>query len=161
MSLWTISDAVISRPDVPSAVEIFGGQAYQSPSSVWYSCRRNRPPQPSTPLSRIQSAFLLVDQRLLTPLNHLLTFRQDHLNVAWVAHVRVDSAMSSVCATSLFWCLVDLDVLNDQVSSVKALDIGVGLCILKETEKEFGGFDWMTGSRDTELFTCRARMVSC
>ena len=65
--------------------------------------------------------------------------------------------MSSVCATSLFWCLVDLDVLDDQVSSVKALDIGVGFCILKETEKEFGGFDWMTGARYTELFAYRKR----
>jgi hypothetical protein len=101
-----------------------------------------------------------VEQRLVTPLNDLLTFGQDHLDVAWAAHVRVDSAMSSVRATSLFWCLVDLDVLDDQVSSVKALDIGVGFGVLKESEEEFGGFDWMTGSRDTELFTCRGRMVS-
>ena len=68
--------------------------------------------------------------------------------------------MSSVRATSLFWRLVDLDVLNDQVSSVKALDIGVGFGVLKESEEEFGGLDWVTGSRDTELFTCRERMIS-
>jgi hypothetical protein len=68
--------------------------------------------------------------------------------------------MRSVCATSLFWCLVDLDVLDDQVSSVKALDVGVGFGILQESEEEFGRFDWMTGSRDTELFTYRARWVS-
>ena len=80
--------------------------------------------------------------------------------MARIAHIRIDSTVGSVGSTSLLWSLVDLDVLNDQVSSVKALDIGVGFGVLKESEEEFGGLDWVTGSRDTELFTCRGRMIS-
>ena len=128
------------------------GKHTGNPSSTSHLCCSNCPPQAGPPLSGVQPALLFADQRLVTLLNDLLTFRQDHLDVAWVAHVRVDSAMSSVRATSLFWRLVDLDVLNDQVSSVKALDIGVGFGVLKESEEEFGGLDWPSCSSNTELF---------
>ena len=53
--------------------------------------------------------------------------------MAGVAHIWVDTTVGSVCSSSLFWCLVDLDVLDDQVIGVEALCIGVGLSILQET----------------------------
>ncbi len=52
--------------------------------------------------------------------------------MAWVAHVWVDSTVGSVSSTSLFWCLIDLDVLDNQVASVKTLDISVGFGVLEE-----------------------------
>lgn len=65
--------------------------------------------------------------------------------MAWVAHVWVDSAVGSVCSSSLLGGLVDLDVLNDQVFGVETLCVGVGLGVLEETEEKFGGFDWVSG----------------
>ena len=65
--------------------------------------------------------------------------------------------MSSVCSTSLFWCLVDLNVLDNQVSGVKAFNIGIGFGVLEESEEEFSGFDWMAGTGYTELFAYSER----
>src|ERR1700722_11055509 len=94
-------------------------QAHQNSSSTSLLCRSNCPPQASPPLSGVQPALLLADYGILTLLHNLLAFRQDHLDVAWVAHIRINSAVSPVCSTSLFWCLVDLDMLDNQVSGVK------------------------------------------
>jgi hypothetical protein len=44
-----------------------------------------------------------------------------------------------------------LDVLNDQVAGIETLGICVCLCILEETEEEFGRLDWPSSSGDTEL----------
>ena len=68
--------------------------------------------------------------------------------------------MRSVCSTSLFRRLVDLDVLDNQVASVKAFHIGVGLGVLEKSEEEFSGFDWMTGPSNAELFACGVRDIS-
>ena len=59
--------------------------------------------------------------------------------------------MSTVCATALLGGLVDLDVLDNEVASVEALGIGVGLGVLEETEEELGGLDGPAGTGDTEL----------
>ena len=68
--------------------------------------------------------------------------------------------MSSVCSTSLFWCLVNLNVFDNQVSGVKAFNIGIGFGVLEESKEEFGGFDWMAGTGYTELFAYRKEKVS-
>lgn len=62
--------------------------------------------------------------------------------------------MGTVRASSLLWCLVDLDVLDDQVAGVKTLGVGVGLGVLEEREEELGGLDWPAGLGDTELLAC-------
>lgn len=62
--------------------------------------------------------------------------------------------MSTVCAATLLWCLVDLDVLDDKVSGVEALGVGVGLSVLEEAEKKLGGLDWPAGTGNTELLSC-------
>ena len=59
--------------------------------------------------------------------------------------------MSTVCATALLGGLVDLDVLDNEVASVEALGIGVGLGVLEETEEELGRLDGPAGTGDTEL----------
>jgi len=74
--------------------------------------------------------------------------------VAWVAHVGVDSAVGSVCSSSLLGCLVDLDVLDQQVVGVETLSIGVGFSVLEETKEEFGGLDWMSGFRNAKGLAC-------
>ena len=65
--------------------------------------------------------------------------------------------MSSVRSTSLLWCLVDLDVLDNQVSGVKTFNIGIGFGVLEEPKEEFSGFDWMAGARYAKLFAYRKR----
>ena len=59
--------------------------------------------------------------------------------------------MGTVCSTTLLGCLVYLDVLDDQVTSVKTLGICVCLGVLEETKKELSGLDWPSCAGDTEL----------
>ena len=49
--------------------------------------------------------------------------------MAGIAHVRVDSTMGSVRSPSLFGCLIDLDVLYDEVVGVEPFGVGVGFCV--------------------------------
>ncbi len=64
------------------------------------------------------------------------------------------AAVSAVCAAALLGGLVDLDVLDDQVASVEALGVGVGLSVLEETEEELGRLDGPAGAGDTKLLAC-------
>lgn len=64
--------------------------------------------------------FLLGDF-LLWLGNDLLLLSEDHLNVAWGAHVRVNSAVGTVGAPSHLWGLVDLDVLDNQRVHIQTL----------------------------------------
>jgi hypothetical protein len=60
------------------------------------------------------------------------------------------TTVRTVCTSSLLGCLVDLDVLDDEVSGVETLGVGVGLSILEEAEKELGGLDGPAGASNTE-----------
>ena len=53
--------------------------------------------------------------------------------------------MSAVCAPSLLRGLVDLDVLNDQISGVEAFGVGIGFGVFEEAEEEFGRLLWPAG----------------
>jgi hypothetical protein len=48
------------------------------------------------------------------------------------------TAVSTVCSAALLGCLVDLDVLNDQVAGVETLGICVCFGVLEETQQKFG-----------------------
>jgi hypothetical protein len=61
--------------------------------------------------------------------------------------------MSTVCSSPLLWRLVDLDMLDNQVASVKTLGVGIGFGILDESKKELGRLDWPSSLRDTELLS--------
>ena len=63
------------------------------------------------------------------------------------------TTVSTVRSASLLWCLVDLDVLDDQVSSVKALGVGVGLSVLEESKEELSRLDWPSSTGNTELLS--------
>jgi hypothetical protein len=114
----------------------------------------NSPLPPRGPLPRVESAILLLRHRVLGLRDRLCAFRQDHLDVARVAHVGIDAAVGAVRAAALLRCLVDLDVLHDQVGGVEPFDVGVGFGVFKEAEEEFGGFDGVAGFGDAELFAC-------
>jgi hypothetical protein len=62
--------------------------------------------------------------------------------------------VSTVCSSALLGGLVDLDVLNNQVAGIETLGIRICLCVLEETEKEFGRLDWPSSSGDTKLLAC-------
>ena len=46
--------------------------------------------------------------------------------------------MGTVSSTTLLGSLVYLDMLDDQVAGVEAFGVGVGFCVFKEAEEEFG-----------------------
>jgi hypothetical protein len=90
--------------------------------------------------------------------------------VAWVGHIWVDlktlvlgpkirqywlkstyTTVGTVCSATLLRCLVDLNVLDDQIASVHTLRICVCFGVLKESEKMFGGLYGPTSTSDAEL----------
>lgn len=111
-------------------------------------------------MSRIKSSLLRRKRILGTFLHSLLPFSQDHLDVAWVAHVWVDSTVRSVRPSALLWCLVDLNVLDDQVAGVQTFGVGIGFRVFEEGEEKFSRFDWMACARDTKLLSYRHNHVS-
>lgn len=114
---------------------------------------------------------MLLTDNSLRFLDRLLSLGEDELDVAGVGHVGIDlqrilasqitwsqaedsityTTVSTVCAAALLGGLVDLDVLDDQVTGVETLSIGVGLGVLKETEEELGRLNGPAGAGDTEL----------
>jgi hypothetical protein len=68
----------------------------------------------------------------------------------WYAYTSV----STVCSSALLGGLVDLDVLDNQVAGIETLGICVCLCVLEETEEEFGGLDGPSSAGNTELLAC-------
>lgn len=67
------------------------------------------------------SYLFLLGDLLLWFGDNLLLLGQDHLNVAWGAHVGVDAAVSAVRASPHLGGLVDLDVFDDQRIHVQTL----------------------------------------
>lgn len=104
---------------------------------------------------------VLALERLRGLLNGLLTLGKDHLDVARVGHVRVDTTVGTVCAAALLGGLVDLDVLDDQVGGVETLGVGVGFGVLEEIEEELGGLDGPAGLGDTEWLAWRRNVSFC
>jgi len=66
--------------------------------------------------------------------------------------------VSTVCAATLLWRLVDLDVFDDEVAGVESLEIGVCLGVLEESEEKLGGLDGPPCARYTPLLACRCPM---
>lgn len=62
--------------------------------------------------------------------------------------------MGTVGTTALLGCLIDLDVLDDQVAGVEAFGVRVRFGVLEEAEEELGGLFRPAGFGDAELFTC-------
>ena len=63
------------------------------------------------------------------------------------------TTVSTVCSAALLRGLVDLDVLNDQVSGIETLGIGVCLCILEKAEEELGRLHRPASPSDAELLS--------
>ena len=65
-------------------------------------------------LSSVQSPLSLRDN-VCSLLDLLCLLGKDQFDVAWIAHVGVDSTVSTIRSSALLWCLVDLDVFDDKV----------------------------------------------
>lgn len=91
-----------------------------------------------------------------TLLDNLLTLSKDKLDVARVGHVGVDTTVSTVGASAALGGLVDLDVLDNEVASVKTLGVGVGLSVLQEVDEELGGLLGPASLANTELLALSA-----
>lgn len=61
------------------------------------------------------------------------------------------TTVSAVRPSPLLGGLVDLDVLDNQVASVKTLSVSVGLSVLQKTEQELSRLDGPAGAGNTEL----------
>lgn len=70
------------------------------------------------------------------------------------------TTVSTVCATTLFRCLIYLDMLDNQVAGVETLGIRVCFGVLEENEEGLGRFDGPAGTSDTELLACSLRHLS-
>ena len=90
-------------------------------------------------LSSIQSCCLSICH-LWCLLHNLCAFRQDQFDMTRMRHVRINlirlvgkshvqlstyTTMSTIGSAALFWCLINLNVLNDQVASIESLCICV------------------------------------
>jgi len=69
--------------------------------------------------------------------NSLFLLREDHLDVAGGAHVRVNPAVSSVKSSVYLRSLVHLDVFNDQRIYIHTLQLSITLCISKHVQQKF------------------------
>merc|ERR1711981_715684 len=89
--------------------------------------------------------FLLADLLLALHglLGHsLLTFGQDHFDVARVRHEWIDSTVGAVRSSTVLWRLVDTDVFDVETVNVETLEFGVGLGVSQELEEILARFFW-------------------
>lgn len=66
--------------------------------------------------------------------------------------------MSTIRSTTLLWSLVDLDMLDNEITRVKTLGIGIGFGVVQEVQEELGGFNGPPSSCDAECFACLCPM---
>ena len=81
---------------------------------------------------------------------------QNQLNVTWVSHIWVDTAVGTVSTTTLLWSLVDLDVFNDQIVSIQTLGNGIGLGVFQQIQNEFDGLNGPSALSDTKFLGLRS-----
>ena len=77
-----------------------------------------------------------------------------YLPVAGSPRKNTYTTVGTVRPPALLGCLIDLNVLDDEVGSVETLCVGVCLCVLEEVEEEFGRLFRPTRFADAERFTC-------
>lgn len=83
--------------------------------------------------------------------NGLLSLREDELDVARVGHIRVDTTVGAISSPPLLGSVVNLNVLDDEITSVKTLGIGVRFGVLEEAKNKLGRLYRPAGTVDTEL----------
>ena len=80
---------------------------------------------------KVSTSDSIVPGKLCTQSTH-----QVDLYVAWVAFVWVDTTVCSVGTSVCLWCLVDDDVLDEQLLRLESLCLGVGLSVLEQVQQE-------------------------
>jgi hypothetical protein len=68
--------------------------------------------------------------------------------------------VGTVSAPALLGGLVDLDVLDHQVAGVETLDVGVGLGVLEQTEKDLSRLDGPASAGDAHGLACGSQWPS-
>jgi len=71
--------------------------------------------------------------------NDVILLRENEFDMTRRRHVGVDSTVGAVRPAPHLGSAVHLDVGDDKVVDVEAFVVGVGLSVLQEREKEFGG----------------------
>jgi len=71
--------------------------------------------------------------------NDVVFLRENELDVTRRGHVGVDAAVGAVRTTPHLGSPIHLNVSDDEMVDVEAFIVGVGLGVLQEREKEFGG----------------------
>jgi len=65
--------------------------------------------------------------------------------MAWGAHVWVNTTVCTVCATALLLRTVDLNVVDEELVNVKALELGVSLSVAQKVQDELCRLLWPPG----------------
>jgi len=71
--------------------------------------------------------------------NDVILFRENKLDVTRRGHIGVDSPVGAVSTAPHLGSPIHLDVGDDEMIDIEAFVVGVGLGVLQEREKEFGG----------------------
>jgi len=71
--------------------------------------------------------------------NDVILLRENEFDVTRRGHIGVDSAMGAVGTTPHLGSPIHLNVSDDEMIDIEAFIVGVGLGVLQEREKEFGG----------------------
>jgi hypothetical protein len=62
--------------------------------------------------------------------------------------------MGTICSSALLWCLVDLNVLDNEVSGVQSLGFGIGFGVLEKINEKFARLDGPAGLGDAKRLSC-------
>merc|ERR1711908_109564 len=85
---------------------------------------------------------LWFDLATLGSLHSMLLLGEDNFHVAWRAHVRINTTVSTVCATALLLSTVHLNMRDEQLVHFQALQLSVCLSIQEKVEDKLCRLLW-------------------
>lgn len=70
------------------------------------------------------------------------------------------TTVRTVCPSPLLRCLVDLDVLDNEIRGIETLGVGIRLGVLEKIEEVSGGLFGPAGFADAKLLACCRCMLA-
>ncbi|GMT00619.1 hypothetical protein PENTCL1PPCAC_22793, partial [Pristionchus entomophagus] len=76
--------------------------------------------------------------------NNVILLGENNLHVAGRRHVRINSAVGSVCASAHLSSTLDLDVINDEMVDIESLVLGIALSVSEQLKHVVARLHWPT-----------------